>query len=41
MFIKDQAKLLEKPRVDLFGPIFSDLVKETPKIKKKCKEIYF
>lgn len=38
--IKDQAKLLQKPSVDLFGPIFSNLVKETPKVKKECKEIY-
>ena len=38
--IKDQAELLEKPSVDLFGRVFRDHVKETAKVKKECKEIY-
>ena len=38
--IKDQAELLEKPSVDLFGRVFRDYVKETAKVKKECKEIY-
>ena len=38
--IKNQAELLEKPNVDLFGPVFRDHVKETAKVKKECKEIY-
>ena len=38
--IKDQAELLAKPSVDLFGPVFRDHVKETAKVKKECKEIY-
>ena len=38
--IKDQAELLEKPSVDLFGSVFRDHVKETSKVKKECKEIY-
>ena len=38
--IKEQAELLEKPSVDLFGRIFRDNVKETTKVKKESKEIY-
>ena len=38
--IKDQAELLEKPSVDLFGRVFRDHVKETAKVKKEGKEIY-
>ena len=38
--IKDQAELLEKPSVDLFGSVFRDHVKETSKVKKECKEVY-
>ena len=38
--IKDQAELLEKPSVDLFGHVFRDHVKETAKVKNECKEIY-
>ena len=38
--IKDQAELLEKPSVDVLGRVFRDHVKETAKVKKKCKEIY-
>ena len=38
--IKDQAELLEKPSVDLFGRVFRDHMKETAKVKKECKEIY-
>ena len=38
--MKDQAELLEKPSVDLFGGVFRDNMKETAKVKKECKEIY-
>ena len=38
--IIDQAELLEKPSVDLFGRVFRDHVKETVKVMKEYKEIY-
>ena len=38
--IKDQADLLEKLSIDMFGRVFRDYVKETAKVKKECKDIY-
>ena len=38
--IKDQAELLEKPSVDLFGRVFRNHMKKAAKVKKECKEIY-
>ena len=38
--INHQNELLEKSRVDLFGRVFRDHVKESAKVKKECKEIY-